>query len=217
MNEITIKEALKFGKHVFDILLNLWIKMWPSFVAVLIALYIDSLRFPRFIIYPEPHEIINRYNGRGRWKFVRLIILNKKMPLLLRWLPRQVAQGCKASLEFFNEEGQSLFKMHGRWANTPEIPHVARGSRIERTLYPDPVSIWSGEEQPLDCVVQNEEESVAYGWNNEAYFNNWRTPNYRLSTGHYKVKISIIAQNGSSMDKEVGLDVNDNFELTKLS
>ena len=39
-------------------------------------------------------------------------------------------------------------------------------------------------------------EPECYGWNNESYFNNWRTPDWKLDRGTYLVRV-VIASSGS--------------------
>ena len=184
---------------------------------MVITLLVDRARLPNLDVDMEGLNLVNEYPIMGKWRFVRFIVTNKKMPFFLRWLPRAVAQNCSANIEFFHEEtNSSIFKMRGRWASTPEIPQVAPSSFIERTFYPDPISIFSGEKEALDCVAQKEGDGDAYGWNNEAYLNNWKTARYKLSQGVCKIKVTVMAQNGVSIVKWFKLNVDGNFLNTQL-
>lgn len=193
-----------------------WFAFWPSLLAVILTLVIDRMRMPRLKIYPESDMVVKTYSDMGTWRFIHFIVINERMPLVFRWLPRQVAQNCAANLEFFDATNKSMFKMRGRWVNTVEIPHVAPDSCTERVLFPDPISISSSEKESLDCIAQKEGEPVAYGWNNEAYMNNRKTLRCKLEKGEYKVKIRIITQNGVSIVDTFKLCVDQNFKLTKL-
>ncbi len=194
-----------------------WAAFLPSILAVIVALIFDKKRFPKVAIYAEEEKVINTYQGRGTWNFVRFFVENTAMPWYLKWLPRQVAQNCSATLEFFNEDGTSLFIMRGRWANTPEMVHISPHSFVERTLFPDSISIFAGEREPLDCIVQKDGDSEAYGWNNEAYLNDWKTPHYKLIVGKYIVKVRVITQNGVSLIRKYDVDVKEDFKLTCIS
>ncbi|MCM8782140.1 MAG: hypothetical protein NC828_03720, partial [Candidatus Omnitrophica bacterium] len=61
-----------------------------------------------------------------------------------------------------------------------------------------------------------ENDPNGYGWNNEAYLNNWKTPQYKLPEGDYKVKVNIATQNGVSFSKILNLRIRKSLELTIL-
>jgi hypothetical protein len=105
--------------------------------------------------------------------------------------------------------------MDGRWASTPELPHIS-SDVILKLLRPDPVTISVGESEYLDVITKYEKDKEAYGWNNAAYFNNWRTPNYKLERGQYLVKISISTQNGVTFSQKFSLQIADKIEDTCL-
>ena len=99
--------------------------------------------------------------------------------------------------------------MRGRWTNSPQITELAETNRFTTMLYPDPINIKSEERgEVLDCIVQFQGESEAYGWNNEAYFNHWRTPAYKLTNGQYRIFVTVTSQNGTEASKEFKLMVN---------
>jgi hypothetical protein len=54
----------------------------------------------------------------------------------------------------------------------------------------------SGEKEKLDVAVRFTGEPECYGWNNESYFNNWRTPDWKLDRGTNLVRV-VIASSGS--------------------
>jgi len=202
-----------------DLLISFIISLLASIIAVILTLYLERNRLPSLEIKAEEEgKGYRTYEGRGRWKFVRAVVTNEKMPFLLRWIgPRQTAENCKATLEFIDSNSKPLFTMHGRWASTPEIPQISKDAVIERVLYPDPVSIFAGNQEVLDVIVQQEGDSSCYGWNNEAYLNNWKTPAFKLLEGNYKVKINIITQNGVSFFRLFNLRVRKQLESTLLN
>ena len=206
-----------FFVNFLSYLSTFWYRCWPSIPAIILTFLIDKQRKPRFNIYPEKHSPINTYEEMGTWKFVRFIVSNSRMPFFLRWfLHREVAQSCSATISFFNSEGNFLFLMRGRWANTVELAHIPRETRISRVIQPDPISIFPGEKESLDCITQNEKEDSAYGWNNAAYLFNWITPDFRLPKDSYMVNVRVMAQNGVTCSENFTLEVDNDFNLTKI-
>ncbi|OGY42520.1 MAG: hypothetical protein A2Y82_04105 [Candidatus Buchananbacteria bacterium RBG_13_36_9] len=198
---------------------NLIISILGSLVVAFFVLFIDRQRLPRLNIsagfnynsdntYPAGHPY------QGRWKFFRLSIENKKLPWGLRWLTRQTAINCHANLYIYKDE-ELLFSMKGRWANTPEIPHLPDQALV-KMLYPDPVSILIGEKEILDVFVQSVIDQNVYGWNNEAYFNKWKTPAYQLVPGEYSLKVEIITQNGVNKQEKFSVIVDSDIDNTKI-
>jgi hypothetical protein len=105
--------------------------------------------------------------------------------------------------------------MLGRWSSSPELPFIP-AQAVLKLFHPDPVTIPVNEKETLDVIAKYENEKEAYGWNNEAYFNNWRTPNYKLERGKYRVKISIATQNGVTFAENFELSISDKIEDTYL-
>lgn len=197
-------------------MLNFIFSLVASLVAAIIVLFLERMRLPELkIIADIKVNTVNTYGKMGTWKFIRLKVINKEMPLLLRFLIRETAENCRAILYFFNEGNELLFQMKGRWADTPELPHVGQDA-ILKIYHPDPISITRGKEEVLDVVVMKQNESDAYGWNNEAYLNNWKTPLYKIPKGKYNIKINITTQNGVSFSENVLLKIGDNIENTFL-
>ena len=166
-------------------------------------------------IIPEERQSINCFDGKiseecYAWRF---LIKNKKS---MDWLPlRETATNCQAKIEVFKEE-KKLFNMKGRWANSAQISHIAQQDQFKTILYPDPISIRSGKDETLDGIVQFLGERIAYGWNNEAYSNNWRTPAYMLEKGHYRVVVTVSPQNGHEVSEEFKLSVSESFNESSL-
>jgi hypothetical protein len=119
-----------------------------------------------------------------------------------------------------------------RWASSPEPIDIA-GQIVDlqqpaQLLYrivnftgmESRMDVYPGEEETLDVAVRWAGEPDCYGWNNESYFNNWRTPDWRLQRGVRLVR-TVIASSGS---KCIGCfrlmnegDPLTAFRLTKLS
>lgn len=110
-----------------------------------------------------------------------------------------------------------------RWARSPEpiasqildtnstlqfyIVDFARGTTESR------MDVYPGEEEMLDVAVRFDGEAECYGWNNEVYGNNWRTPRWRLPGGQrYLVKVVVISSGQKCID--VFRLINDTPQLT---
>ena len=198
------------------------ISLFASLIAVLIALWIEKKRMPKLVIntsesansdntYREPNPHANE-----RWKFFRVEVENRKFPKLLSWIPRQTAENCRAKIEFYKKgESSPIFAFAGRWASTPEIPHIPNEA-IVKLQHPDPVTIPVCEKENLDVITKAENDDNAYGWNNESYFHDWKNPNYKLNEGEYIVKVTINTQNGISFDRKFKLAIRKKIENTIL-
>lgn len=151
-------------------------------------------------------------HANERWKFFRIRVINQPFPWLLKWIPRYAAENCRAQV-YFSKVGDEKknFSMLGRWSSTPELAHISSDPAL-KVLYPDPVTIPVSGSELMDIVAKFENEGDAWGWNNAAYFNNWRTPIYKLERGKYRVKVTVSTQNGSSFVGNFELQVTDKIE-----
>lgn len=61
--------------------------------------------------------------------------------------------------------------------------------------------MYPGEEEIFDVAARFDDEPDCYGWNNDAYFFEWRNPYWKLERGRYLVKVKIV----SSGQKCVGI------------
>lgn len=202
-----------------------WASLIISFIgslfALLVALWIDRKRLPKLeIIASEVANADNTFmppniHAGERWKFFRVLVRNKPIIKPFHWITRQTAENCRAKIEFYKIGGNLLiFTMMGRWASTPELPNIPNA--YLKLLHPDPVTIPAKEQEILDVITKYENDKEAYGWNNEAYFNNWKTPHYKLDRGKYEIKISVSTQNGKTFIKKFELVVADKIEDTSL-
>jgi hypothetical protein len=215
-----------------NILIELLISFIGSIPALLFALWVDKRRMPKLeITASEEANSDNTYtlpnlHAGERWKFFRVTVKNKPFTRIFSWIPRQTAENCRGKIEFSKIGTEELppsmlrrlpFSMLGRWISSPELSYLSKSSAILKILQPDPVTIPINEKgEILDVITKCENDKEAYGWNNEAYFNNWRTPHYKLEGGKYAVKISIATQNGVTFAENFELTVSDKIEDTFL-
>ena len=208
---------------MFSYFKNLGGYLLSGFIGAVIALALDRCRNPRLLIsVGEEANDDNTYSKPNlhageRWKFSRAMVTNQgvKMPFSLVTV-RETAQNCSAQISFYRYgRKKPLFSMKGRWASTPEIPHIGRDALV-KILHPDPVTIPASKSEFLDIITQMDGEKCAYAWNAESYLHNWRHPSRKLNPGVYGVNIIIHTQNAISFSANFKLKVSKNIEQTSL-
>jgi hypothetical protein len=86
-----------------------------------------------------------------------------------------------------------------------------------RLLNPDPVTIsTSSIGEKLDVFIWHDKTKDAYGWNNEAYFSNWKPAHYALKTGKYKLEVHITTQNGKSLAEDFIIKIGTSIKTTSI-
>src|SRR4030042_2458794 len=167
---------------------NIILKFGPAFLAVVLTQKFIEVRKPKLEMVLEgvrsnSLKTLTKNTGRSesRYHMWRIQLQHIKIPWYLGWLirSREAALQCKADLTFYSSKNSPQFSMQGRWANTPEISHLAIFDQMGKVLYPDTVNVAHNLPELLDCVVKfdNDKDNMAYSWNTEAYFTNGRNPN----------------------------------------
>lgn len=194
-------------------------------ITIATAMLVEYVRRPslRLAIEQPP---LDRTPAYGRCRNLRLRLINKSLPWGLQWIQRSAALQCRGEITFHHlDDGQDVFGriMPVRWARSPEpiasqildtnstlqfyIVDFARGTTESR------MDVYPGEEEMLDVAVRFDGEAECYGWNNEVYGNNWRTPRWRLPGGQrYLVKVVVISSGQKCID--VFRLINDTPQLT---
>jgi len=196
-------------------------------ITILTAMWVEYLRRPSLsLAIEEPPLDRPAVTGRGTSRNLRLRLRNKSLPWILRWIQRAAALQCRGEITFHHlDDGQDVLgrAMPVRWVNSPEpvapqiydlqqhqpqfyIVDFSRGSGESR------IDVYPGEEEMLDVAVRFQGEADCYGWNNEVYGNNWRTPRWRLPRGRYLVKVVVTSSGQKCAD--VFRMVNDVEQLT---
>lgn len=164
-----------------------------GFIGAIIALLLEKWFKNPFlkIISNDNANQSNFYPQMGgTWKFFRVNVINKPLPKIISWIcDRNSAQQVNAKISFIELNKT----MKGRWANTLELPSASQSDILRLVFFPEPQTIYAGENEYLDIFVKHEYDNDAYGWNNEAYLatNNWRNKNYTLKPGDYTINISL--------------------------
>lgn len=184
-------------------------------ITILTAIGVEWLRRPklRLAIEEKPVEYLPSGDNPAR-RHLRLRLINDSLPRIARWMLRSAALQCRGEIRFHHLDGQRVYDraMSVRWARLPEpvasqvisipdnIPHFYIRD-FARTFTDSRIDVYPGEEEILDVAVRFDGEPDCYGWNNEAYLNNWRTPSWKLPRDRYLVEVVI----NSSGQKCVGL------------
>jgi hypothetical protein len=174
-----------------------------GFVAVLL----DWLKRPKLrISIDESRLTLRTVDADGsileNYAAVRVVIANtRRWP---RWWPRQTLIRTSALITFHDAQtGADLFnrKMRGRWASLPQ-PEVVVLVGEKKMLWPDPALIASvpeidipwGEMEPLDIAARFQDDSDAYGWSNDSYYDQqkrYRAERWRLPSDRCLVRVVV--------------------------
>jgi hypothetical protein len=177
-----------------------------SLISAAITIWIERLRQPNLHISIEkpPYDL---HYGPGSpatdARHLRLVVLNESPSGLLRRIVRLPALQCRGEITFHHLDGQKVMDriMRGRWAESPQplLPVMGDGgvpvaiidqARIDAESR---VDIQPGEKVRLDIAARFDAEQPCYGWNNEAYVHNWRSPQWMLRSGRYLVRAVVIS------------------------
>ena len=201
-------------------------KLWPVILAAgltqWVAQKIFEHRKPKLEMVPEGEGTgfsgwygtpSNKYQT---WRVsVRHVKVQKRFAGLIKY--RDSALQCNADLIFYNNIGEKMFAMAGRWANTKQPPFVSSERAKEMFFYPDRIDIGYHSSEPLDCVVQYHDDNSAYGWNNEAYWKNGKNSDFELGVGEYKVEVKLSGQNFPQVSTSFKMIISKNSTGTNLS
>lgn len=173
-------------------------------IGALIALWLEKFKDPDLKIEVSEsansfHNYPNGYVVPGEWKFFRVRVVNRPLPRYLSWImSREVAENVRAQISF-REINQT---MKGRWSGTLELPFTSPSDQMRLANFPDPETIFVGDHVLLDIFAKHDGDNEAYGWNNEAYLNAWRTAKYKLNPGDYSIEVKIM---GINAEKKIRL------------
>jgi len=186
--------------------------VFGGLITIATALLIEYLRKPKLRITIE-HPPLDRTDAAGKHhvsRHLRLKLRNDVSPLFAPWMQRASAVQCRGAITFHHlNDGQDVFdrSMVVRWANSPE-PITGLGlagqnatqifglgtSSIQPTFkfsLDSRIDVYAGEEELLDVAVRFHGQKECYGWNNESYLYDWRTPHWKLEPGRYLVKVVV--------------------------
>lgn len=177
-----------------------------AIVAVIITIWVESLRKPKLTLeIGKPSDIAYDKRPARNVRFLGIELINKPLPKIFRWLQRNAAVQCHGMIGFYHLDGQNVFarSMPIRWSGSPEPVPMLISVGEQRILLADParftltprIDVYPGESERLDISAKFDDENDCYGWSNENYFSDppWRNANWRLSSGRYLVKVTIVS------------------------
>lgn len=183
-------------------------------ITILTAIGVENLRRPKLSLSIEDRPLdVPAQHGKGKCRNLRIKLRNATLPLAARWMQRAAATQCRGEISFhYLNDGQDIFghSMAVRWVSSPE-PIASRIVGLNgvtqyyiqdfsRPFADSRIDVYPGEEELLDVAVRFDGENDCYGWNNESYFNNWRTPGWKLPRGRYLVKVVITSSGQKCSD-----------------
>ncbi|HXJ41882.1 MAG TPA: hypothetical protein VNH18_21575 [Bryobacteraceae bacterium] len=134
--------------------------------------------------------------------FLRLVVTNKPMPKLFRWLVRSAAYQCTGDIQFHDpDDGAPLLSraMPVRWADSDEpfSYQALPGGGVTEVFDPAKYNAgfrrdcFPGTPELVDVAARFENDDDCYGWSNESYLKGWRNPEFKLPKGRYLAKVTI--------------------------
>lgn len=174
-------------------------------ITILTAIWVEYLRNPKLKLEIEHPALDTADNsGNNKRRNLRLILRNEALPPGLRWMQRAAAIQCKGEVTFHHlDDGQNVYDraMPVRWVQSPQPirPLVVDNQGTVQFQIIDfarlgtdsRIDVYPGDEEKLDVAVRFDGEPDCYGWNNESYAHNWRTPQWKLSKGRYLAKVTV--------------------------
>jgi hypothetical protein len=203
--------------------------------SLIVAMFVEWQRKPRLIVSIPPVSVQPYPSGQfpcNVMSCARIRVRNQDLPSWLRWMRRESAENCLATIRFLYLDGTSFFKdpMPGRWAGSPEATPL-RGSlhsghsatMIEiwdtsRLSIISKIDIPAGEQEDLDIAVRCDNDVEAYGYNNDSYQHAWKNKNWMLPKGRFIVEVTIRSA-GEKMVRRFRLNndlTRDQFRLEEI-
>jgi hypothetical protein len=173
-------------------------------ITIATAIFVEYLRAPKLTMVIEDPPL-NVPTAPPK-KHLRLKLQNEALPRGFRWMQRSAALQCRGEITFHSLEGQNIFggkAMAIRWASNPppvritgqivdlQDPAQVQSRIVDFTGIESTMDVYPGEDEIFDVAVRFLGEQEGYGWNNESYYNNWRTPDWRLPRGTYLVRAAV--------------------------
>lgn len=178
-----------------------------AIVAILTTIWVENLRKPKLgLRIAPPHDTQYQSAPARKARFLGLELVNKSLPCLARWMSRNAASQAHGTITFHHlDDGQNVFgrAMNIRWSGSPEPVAMRFAVDDKEILVADParftltprMDVYPGETERLDIAARFDNEPECYGWSNENYLSDpvWRNPNWKLPSGRYLVKVTVIS------------------------
>ncbi len=177
------------------------------FVALFTAAIYEWARKPNLIfgIDKEKNEGSETISNT-QWKFLNVIVSNKKRPFYKSWLFGNVGvENARAWVYFRNFKTNDLIlKISARWASTKQ-PINNFGLDINEILVASRESIPIGEDAPVAIAIKTNQSDKIFAFNNESYFFHpnhsspyntlWSKKEFEIGKmNKYKISVRVLAQ-----------------------
>jgi hypothetical protein len=175
--------------------------------SLIVAMFLEWMRKPRLSFSILPPEDVGLFSADGalieRYVALKVHVSNDALPFSFRWMQRQSARDCRATLHFLREDKTPFIvrPMAGRWAGSVQpvpLQGLIRPSMetieihdITRLTADSRIHIPAGETEDLDVAVRFPAATDAFGWTNESYRYGGRHPGFSLPVGRYLVDILV--------------------------
>lgn len=196
-------------KRVASMLESLVGVVLGGLITVTVAAAIEMLRRPHLAI--ALHEPLDRSYGElspaREARFLVVYAGNRPLPRGLRWMTRNTATQCLATLDFCRLDGQRLFSgpIVARWSSAPEPTNdviLVNGDpwgqivKTGRSGEGSRIDIPADGVEELGVAAMFDQEVDCYAWNQESYHSDpvWRRQDRRLAPGTYLVFVSVRSQ-----------------------
>lgn len=201
------------------------------FAAILVAALFEWVRKPNLMFVidlqkGEGERKINRTNYK--WKFLNVIIHNKKRPFYRSWLWGNVgAENTRAWIYFRNfKTNELIVKVSARWASTKQ-PINNFGLDINEILVASRESIPVDEDASLAVAIKTNKSDKIFAFNNESYFfyptynppynTLWSKKEFEIGNmKKYKVSIRALAQGHNYWAHFILMNPNSSYNSIKL-
>jgi hypothetical protein len=191
--------------------LNILYILLGAILSIVITAVIELKKKPSLIMEIQNNNIAiyddNSHPAKTA-KFLYVVVENKSLPKLFKWLSRSAAMQCHGTITFHHlDDGTRVFQspMPIRWAilPTPEGDKYVVENKIVQMFdmnkinHDARVDIYPGEsnKEGLNIAARFDDDEDCYGWTNENFVSTplWRTPRWRLPKGRYLVRVSVLS------------------------
>ncbi len=182
--------------------------LFGGLITVLTAVIVERWRKPKIRI--EVAQAIDMSYPAApaqKARFVVVRVRNIALPRVCRWMLRNAAERCVATISFHHLDGQKVFSdnMNARWSSSPEpLNHIAY---LFWSVFR--VEIYPGEKEILNVAAKFDQDLDCFGWCDENYHSTpqWRNPKWQLPPCRYLVQVTV--RSAGETEKRIFRLVND--------
>lgn len=148
--------------------------------------------------------------GPERWKFVHVVVTNRRQFVRSLVFGSRMAMFCQAEIEFLDPHTRrAMVTIDGRWSSTGEPIQVLKRDRVfdfskVPALRFDHIA--PGKSARLAVAIKNEGQSEFYAFSNLSYaFDKLDNPAWKIAHSRSPMRVSVTAGNGERSTTEFTL------------